>query len=254
MNHFGTNFENDLLVGQDSYPTSIGGATHLLTNWKVNNTPNRQQPPPNNRDNRTGGGRNVTFVQVPLPANDDFLALPGYDPDRPTCAPSRKHPHNITAHITCVHCNKLGHYATACPFLIAGRPQFFQLARPATQLNQSQTMSFLIPGSIIVDSGSTFNCFREHNLICDLQTCDPFETYSNGGGMTYTEQGVISLLPELDCYYNPDCLVNIVSLDLLQAKYHTTFDSEQQNTFIVEISDTTTITFEGCSSGLYSLT
>ena len=37
----------------------------------------------------------------------------------------------------------------------------------------------------------------------------------------------------------------------MQAKYRTTFDSEQQNTFIVEISDTTTITFEGCGSGLY---
>ena len=31
--------DNDLLVGQDSYPTTIGGATHLLTNWKVNTPP-----------------------------------------------------------------------------------------------------------------------------------------------------------------------------------------------------------------------
>jgi len=27
--------ENDLLVGTDSYPKTIGAATHLLTNWKV---------------------------------------------------------------------------------------------------------------------------------------------------------------------------------------------------------------------------
>ena len=31
--------DNDLLVGQDSYPTTIGGAYHLLTNWKVNIPP-----------------------------------------------------------------------------------------------------------------------------------------------------------------------------------------------------------------------
>ena len=31
--------DNDLLVGQDSYPTTICGATHLLTNWKVNPLP-----------------------------------------------------------------------------------------------------------------------------------------------------------------------------------------------------------------------
>ena len=69
--------------------------------------------------------------------------------------------------------------------------------------------------------------------------------------MTYTEKGTLDVFKELDCYYNPECLVNIISLDLLQAKYHTTFDSEKKNAFTVEVSDVLTITFEGFGSGLY---
>jgi hypothetical protein len=80
---------------------------------------------------------------------------------------------------------------------------------------------------------------------------DPFNTFSNGGGITYTSKGKINIFKELECYYNPNCLVNIISLDLLQRKYHTTFDSASKNAFKVEVSDSVTITFEGFGSGLY---
>ena len=50
--------------------------------------------------------------------------------------------------------------------------------------------------------------------------------------------------------YNPECLVNIISLDLLQRKYHTTFDSEKKNAFTVEVSDSLTITFEQGLQGI----
>ena len=69
--------------------------------------------------------------------------------------------------------------------------------------------------------------------------------------MTYTDKGTISVFSELDCYHHPECLVNIISLDLLQEKYHTTFDSEKKNAFMVEVSDTLTLMFEGFGSGLY---
>ena len=254
--------ENDLLVGQDSYPKTIGDATHLLTNWKASTpAPNaRPTPNPNRRGSASGEPPAVAFAAtptewaalVPLPTNNDFSALAGFDPARPTFAPSRKPPHNISADIECIKCNKKGHYATACPFIIA--PALFQyceFVRPSVQLNQSQTQSILLPGSIIVDSGSTFNCFRERNLISDIHACDPFNTFSNGGGMTYTDKSTINVFKELECYYNPECLVNIISLDLLQRKYHTTFDSEKKNAFTVEVSDSLTIVFEGFGSRLY---
>ena len=251
--------ENDLLVGTDSYPKTIGAATHLLTNWKPAVAPNAR--PNNNQDRRPGpnsGAPPVTFVGTewaalePLPTNRDFSALAGFDSARPTLAPSRKPPHNISAAIECVKCKQHGHYATACPFEIpTAAHQHFQFTRPSVQLNQTQLDNILVPGSIIVDSGSTFNCFRERDLISDIQPCESFNTFSNGGGMTYKYKGTLSAFKELTCYYNPECLVNIISLDLLQAKYHTTFDSEKKNAFTVEISDKLTITFEGFGSGLY---
>ena len=69
--------------------------------------------------------------------------------------------------------------------------------------------------------------------------------------MTYTDKRTINMFKELECYYNPECLETIISLDLLQKKYHTTFDSEKKNAFTVEVSDVLTITFEGFKSGLY---
>ncbi len=248
--------ENDLLVGQDSYPKTIGDATHLLTNWKASTAPTPRPNPATSNTDRRPSTPGVTFLGaewaalVPIPANDNFSALAGFDSTRPTLAPSRKPPHNISAEIECAKCKKKGHYATACPFIVPG-VQLFQFVRPSVQLNQTQARSILTPGSIIVDSGSTFNCFRERNLVSNIHSCDPFSTLSNGGGMTYTEKGTLDVFKELDCYYNPECLVNIISLDLLQAKYHTTFDSEKKNAFTVKVSDVLTITFEGFGSGLY---
>jgi len=207
---------------------------------------------------RRGDNSGVNFLVtewaalVPLLTNNDFSALTGFDSARPTLAPSRKPPHNISADIVCIKCKKKGHYATAYPFIIAPALfQFCEFVRPSVQLNQSQTQSILLLGSIIVDSESTFNCFRERNLVSNIHSCDPFNTFSNGGGMTYTDKGTINAFKELDCYYNPECLVNIVSLDLLQRKYHTTFNSEKKNAFKVEGSDMLIITFEGFGSGLY---
>ena len=85
--------ENNLLVSQDSYPATIRGATHLLTNWKVNTTTN-------NRNGHGGGGGGVgnrgvngggnggggdgpapSFeqIQVLIPTNKYFSKLQGYD-------------------------------------------------------------------------------------------------------------------------------------------------------------------------------
>jgi hypothetical protein len=113
--------ENDLLVGQDSYPETIGDATHLLTNWKASTSP---PPATNDHSRRTPGALPaITFAggetrrpgestvrgtcadPVPLPANDDFSALTGFDPTHPL-APSKKHPYNISADIECVKCKK----------------------------------------------------------------------------------------------------------------------------------------------------
>ena len=106
------------------------------------------------------------------------------------------------------------------------------------------------PGTVIIDSGSTFNCFYDESLLTNVAPCDTLETYSSGGGMTYHQSGTISLFSELTAYVNPDCLVNIISLDILQQHYHTSFDSADSNKFVVDIGDRE-LFFEGFGSGLY---
>ena len=100
--------ENDLLVGQDSYPTSLGATTHLLTNWKVDPVPSTRggggrggnDTPRNGGNATTGNGPAVSFAQLPdlvrLPTNDDFSSLAGYNSNRPTLAPPRKPPHTVS--------------------------------------------------------------------------------------------------------------------------------------------------------------
>ena len=46
-------------------------------------------------------------------------------------------------------------------------------------------------------------------------------------------------------------MANIISLDLLQEKYHITFDSSIANSFIVTLSEHQTIRFERLEPGLH---
>jgi hypothetical protein len=107
------------------------------------------------------------------------------------------------------------------------------------------------PGTVIVDSGSTFNGFNDAQLLADIADCPALTTHSNGGNMDYPKHGRIQAFPALTAYYNQNCLVNIISLDLLQEKYHVTFDSAADNVFLVELKDDVFVRFEGFGSGLY---
>jgi len=252
--------ENDLLVGVDSYPTTIGAATHLLTNWKGTSSVGYNTVRDRERDrvgnNTTGDRENVSFAQlVPIPDNNDFSALPGYDAARPTMVPSRKPPHNITAHIICSKCSNPGHYASACPFLVG--TDLFQcpptiLGRASVHFTQQQIRSMFAPGAVIVDSGSTYTCFRDKSLLSDIQSCAKFTMFSNGGDLGYESTGFVTALPALDAYHNDECMVNIISLDRLQEKYHTRYDSEKANAFYVDVGDRTLV-FQGFGTGLYVL-
>ena len=239
--------QNDLLMGQDSYPTTIGAATHLLANWKSDSTPSNRDRG-NDRDGNSNGqphAPNIQFAQIPIPADNDFSRLPGYNSARPHMVPSRKPPHNITPHITCSRCNKPGHYASACPFLLTGTPQLFQCAPTiGYQFTATTQPAVFEPGCIIVDSGSSFNSVRDLFVLSSVQPCPPFDSITNGGGIQYVRKGPMTLFPSLQAYYDPNCLANIVSLDLLQLQYHVVFDSSIANTFVVHLDDNSQILFK----------
>ena len=169
--------------------------------------------------------------------------------------PLQKLLYNISPHVTCTRCSKPGHYALACPFLLTGRPQqhfqqFFSephVRRESPFLNDPVSH----PGAIIVDSGSSFNSIRNIGMLHTPIECPPFESYSNSGGLTYTVHGQMRVFSELNAYYSDECMANIVSLDLLEDKYHVFFNSELANSFTVTLSDGHTIRFDSLGTGLY---
>ena len=61
----------------------------------------------------------------------------------------------------------------------------------------------------------------------------------------------MTLFPALEAYYDPSCLANIVSLDLLQNHYHVVFDPSIANTFIIYLDDNTRVVFQSFRNGLY---
>jgi len=65
--------------------------------------------------------------------------------------------------------------------------------------------------------------------------------------MSYSKKRSINLFPALEACFNPACLTNIISPDLLQAKYHVKFESASKNAF----TEGKSIIFEGYRSGLY---
>ena len=166
--------------------------------------------------------------------------------------PSQKVPHNITPHITCSRCNQPVHYALACLFLLTGTPQLFQCSPTnGFQLTAITEPNVFDPGCIIVDSGSSFNSFRDSFLLSSIVPCTPFDSITNGGGIQYTLRGTMTLFLALNAYYDPNCLANILSLDLLQSRYHVAFNSSASNTFVVHLDNNSTIVFHGCGNGLY---
>ena len=128
--------------------------------------------------------------------------------------PSHKPSHNISAHITCTRCEKPGYYTSACPFLLTGRPQLFQQFFSDQQSRSNNILQGHL-GAIIVDSRSSFNSVRDIELLQGPSVCSPFESYSNGEGLTYTVLGRMVMFPDLHAYQNDQYMVNIVSLDLL---------------------------------------
>ncbi len=72
--------------------------------------------------------------------------------------------------------------------------------------------------------------------------------------MLYNQKGTITIFPMLEAYYNPNCLVNIVSLDLPQSINHIVFDSSKENAFQVLIDKKVSITFRVTVADYISIT
>jgi len=127
---------NNLLKGQDNYPTDMQSAVHMLTHWKVT-TPRSNRNIRNNQSNRAAGRNGMQFQQ-----NKNVPVQGRTGPLRPD--------------IMCFRCNRQEHYANDCPDENGAGGNII-LSQLRFVFVQSQPK--LPPTLIIIDTGSTFSSF-----------------------------------------------------------------------------------------------
>ena len=105
---------------------------------------------------------------------------------------------------------------------------------------------------ILLDNQATTDIFSNADLLEDIhKVTTPLHIHGITGVLTITQQG--TLLGHSIVWYHPHVSVNILSVAKLKQQYHITYDSGQENAFIVKEHDNTQIKyiFHEAYDGLY---
>ena len=105
---------------------------------------------------------------------------------------------------------------------------------------------------ILLDSQSTVSIFSSKHLVKNIRPCEEGQSvrcYCNGGYQDTDEMATI--LGFGDVYYNPDSIANILSLAQVAKLYPITFDSNEEDAFLVHKNDGSVLKFIKSKKGLY---
>ena len=187
--------------------------------------------------------------------------------------------------ITCFRCGKRGHYASECD-ATTEEVQQYQAAQTSKQesgeqflhsgilqddANNDITTSWIfsqvhvvhdqthletrhggrLPMEwVLLDNQSTIDVFVNCQLLKNIRRIDQYMYIHCTAGVTRT-----NLVGELPGYgtvwFHPDGIANILSLSRVKTKYWITFDSDENNEFIVHKPDGSTRNFKESNRGLY---
>jgi hypothetical protein len=151
--------------------------------------------------------------------------------------------------IKCYNCGVRGHYSNECPNRVNAKPKHdskngFTFSQPQGR-DISKTW-------LLLDNQSTVDVFVNPDLLCNLREvpchldvhCNAGSRHTNivgdlpGYGTVWLDEGGIS---------------NILSLSRVSQRYHVSYDSEQNNSFLVTKPDGNTFEFKQSDSGLFYL-
>ena len=103
---------------------------------------------------------------------------------------------------------------------------------------------------VLLDNQSTIDVFVNRRLLKNIRRIDQYMYIHCTAGVTRT-----NLVGELPGYgtvwFHPDGIANILSLSRVKTKYWITFDSNENNEFIVHKPDGSTRNFKESNCGLY---
>lgn len=105
---------------------------------------------------------------------------------------------------------------------------------------------------VLLDTGSSFSVFKDAELLTDIKPSKIILRARTNGGiqeskMTGTLPGFFRVL------YNPDSMLNILSLKDVRKKFRVTMDTKQGATISVHDNDGGTMMFKETHTGLYLL-
>ena len=117
---------------------------------------------------------------------------------------------------------------------------------------EAQHGGHLPPEWILLDNQSTVDVFTNHRLLKNIRRAKTNMFIHCTAGVAKTN--LIGDLPGYGTvWYHPNGIANILSLSKVKEKYLVTFDSDQNNQFIVHRNDGTQRVFQQSPRGLYFL-
>ena len=191
--------------------------------------------------------------------------------------------------VTCSCCGQRGHYASECNATNEEVQQYRASQLPATKNDSGEqllhsgvlqddsdndiTTSWIFNQThivhdhthletrhggqlpmewVLLDNQSTIDVFVNRRLLRNIRQVNQYMYIHCTAGVTRT-----NLVGELPGYgtvwFHPDGIANILSLSRVKTKYRITFDSDENNEFIVHKPNGSTRNFKESSRGLYYL-
>jgi hypothetical protein len=241
--HILHDMRNQYQLGNDCYPTNLTKVFDLLQNY---------HGPPSRSSNDKSSSVALQFVHKHETKNKDKII------------PSSNG--KVYAHITCSHCHQLGHYKDFCPEL--HHEQHAMMADITLDADSDSdhgsicaefTFAHQLFGQdndyhsqILLDSGSSCSVFCDRNLLSNIGRSDHSITaYTNGGAQESHFYGDFDGFFRV--WYNPDCMLNILSWAEVASHFRITSDSAIEDCIYVRISDGIKICFTNINDDIYLL-
>ena len=254
--------QNDYMKGNNTYPETLVEAFQLLNNYKQ---PYKKQPAKSTGVSFTQkgkGGRN----------NSNRNAKQNYNNNTDNS--------NRFADYECYNCHKKGHIAPNCPDKNKTEASNVQVEEHNTEsssgiqnastqlLNETEVnpkhkgchsliqydiCNYIGKNAlkhwILLDNQSTADIFCNSNILQNIEDTDERMTiFTNGGSLSTCKKGYLNGYGEV--WYHPDAITNILSLNNVKKKFRVTYDSNENDRFILHKPEK--LVYFNCSSnGLY---